>query len=119
MNTDVEVLFCMCVGGLIVAGVCYLFGGPVFERSQVSRLIETAGLPTGGLSLQLLSAFPDSTTGVSCFYQFVGCRYVLLTLSDACWIFQESVMIDPFFRALHNLSNSVRPWDLPLSWIPL
>ena len=23
----------MCVGGLILAGVCCLFGGPVFERS--------------------------------------------------------------------------------------
>jgi hypothetical protein len=29
------------------AGVCCLFGGPVFERSQGSRLIKTADLPTG------------------------------------------------------------------------
>ena len=36
----------MCVGGLISAGVCGLFGGPVFEKSQGSRLIETAGPPT-------------------------------------------------------------------------
>jgi hypothetical protein len=27
--------------------VCCLFGGPVFERSKGSRLIETAGPPTG------------------------------------------------------------------------
>jgi hypothetical protein len=33
--------------GLISAGVCCLFGGPVFERSQGSRLIETSGSPTG------------------------------------------------------------------------
>jgi hypothetical protein len=39
MNTDPEVLYCMCVGGLIAAGVCCLFGGPVFERSRGSRLI--------------------------------------------------------------------------------
>jgi hypothetical protein len=33
----------VCVlGGLISAGVCCLFGGPVFERSLGSRLIETA-----------------------------------------------------------------------------
>jgi hypothetical protein len=43
MNTDPEVLYCMCVGGLLSAGVCCLFGGPVFERSQGSGLIETAG----------------------------------------------------------------------------
>jgi hypothetical protein len=32
---------------LISAGVFCLFGGPVFERSQWSRLIETAGPPIG------------------------------------------------------------------------
>jgi hypothetical protein len=47
VNTDPEVLHCMYVGGLISAGVCCLVGGPVFERSQGSRLIETAGPPTG------------------------------------------------------------------------
>jgi hypothetical protein len=50
MNTDLEVLYCMCVGGLISAGVCCLFGGPVFDRSLGSRLIETAGPPTGSPS---------------------------------------------------------------------
>jgi hypothetical protein len=34
-------------GGLISAGICCLFGGPVFERSQGFLLIETAGPPTG------------------------------------------------------------------------
>jgi hypothetical protein len=28
-------------------------------------------------------------------------------------------MIDPILWVLHSLSNSVRSWDLPLSWIPL
>jgi hypothetical protein len=51
MNTDLEVLYCMCVGGLISAGVCCLFGGPVFERSRGSRLIETAGPPAGSPQL--------------------------------------------------------------------
>jgi hypothetical protein len=37
----------MCVGGLISAGVGYLFGGSVLERSQGSRLLKTAGPPTG------------------------------------------------------------------------
>jgi hypothetical protein len=34
MNTDPEIFYCMCVGGLISAGVCCLFGGPVLERSK-------------------------------------------------------------------------------------
>jgi hypothetical protein len=42
-----EVLYCMCVGDLILAGVRCLFDGPVFERSRESRLIEAAGPPTG------------------------------------------------------------------------
>jgi hypothetical protein len=37
----------VCVGGLILAGVCCLFGDPVFERSQGSRLIATSDPPTG------------------------------------------------------------------------
>jgi hypothetical protein len=44
--SDLEVLYCMCVGGFISAGICSLFGGSVFERSWGSRIIETAGLPT-------------------------------------------------------------------------
>jgi hypothetical protein len=47
MNTDQVVLCCMCVGVLISVGVCCLFGGPVFEKFWGSRLIETAGPPTG------------------------------------------------------------------------
>jgi hypothetical protein len=37
----------MSVGVFISAGVSCLFGGPVFERSWGSRLIKTAGPPTG------------------------------------------------------------------------
>ncbi|EDL36963.1 mCG1051106 [Mus musculus] len=94
MNTDLEVLYCMCVEGLISAGVCCLFGDPVFERSRGSRLIETAGPPTGP---QLLSAFPNSTTGISCFCLLVGCKYLHLALSAACWVFWSVVMQGPSF----------------------
>jgi hypothetical protein len=45
MNTDPDVLCCICFGGLISAVVCCLFGGPVFERSRGTRLIENAGPP--------------------------------------------------------------------------
>jgi hypothetical protein len=76
LNTDPEVLCFIRVGGLISAGVCCLFGGPVFEGSQVSRLTETLVLLKDSLVLQLLSAFPNSTTGVSCFCPLVGCKYL-------------------------------------------
>jgi hypothetical protein len=79
-NTDPEVRYCMCVGDLLSAGVCCLFGGPVSERSWGSRLIKTAGPPTGSPS-QLPSAFPNSITGVSCFSPLVGCKYLHLTFS--------------------------------------
>ena len=49
----------------------------------------------------------------------IGCKYLPLTLSAACWVFWRAVMIGPFLWVLHNLSNSVRHWGLPLSWIPL
>jgi hypothetical protein len=48
-----------------------------------------------------------------------GCKYLHVTLSAACWVFQRAVMIGPFLWVLHNLRNNIRPCDLPLSWIPL
>jgi hypothetical protein len=118
MNTDWEVLYFMCVGGLTSAGVCCPFGGPVFERSWGSRL-RLLVLLQDRPPPQLLSSFPNSTTGVSCFCPLVGCKYLYLTLLAACWVFLSVVMIGPFLWALHSLGNSVRPCDLPLSWIPL
>ena len=79
MNTDPEVLYCMCVGGHISAGVCCLFGGPVFERSQDSRLIETAGFPTRIAFLSFFQLFPNSATGVSSFCPSLRYKYLHLT----------------------------------------
>jgi hypothetical protein len=42
MNTDPEILYCMCDGGLVSAGVCCVFGDPVSERSRGFRLIKTS-----------------------------------------------------------------------------
>jgi hypothetical protein len=61
----------------------------VFERSWGSRLIETAGPP----SPQLLSASLNSKTGVRCFHPLVECKYLHLTLSAICWVFQGAVML--------------------------
>jgi hypothetical protein len=48
------------------------------ERSQRSRLIEILLLLQGCPSPRLLSSFPNSTTGVSCFCPLVGCKYLHL-----------------------------------------
>ena len=54
--------------------VCCLVGGPVLERSQGSRLIETTGPPTGLPSFSFFfQLFPTPTTGVSNFCPLVGC----------------------------------------------
>jgi hypothetical protein len=42
------------------------------------------------------------------------CQFSLLVPSS-----RSVVILGPFLWALHNISNSVRPWDLSLSWIPL
>jgi hypothetical protein len=68
-------------------------------------------------SPQLLSAFPNSTTRISCFCPLVECKYLHLTLSAAYWVFLGAVMLGPFLWVFHCLSSM--PWDLPLSWIPL
>jgi hypothetical protein len=69
--------------------------------------------------LSLLQLSPNSTIGVSCFCPLIGCKYLPLTLSTACWVFQRAVMIDSFLWVFHSLSNSVRSWDFLLTWIPL
>jgi hypothetical protein len=52
-----SVLCCICVRDFISDGVCCLVGGPVFEKSQGFRLIETAGPPTGPPSSSASSSF--------------------------------------------------------------
>ena len=68
---------CMCVGGLISAGVCCLFGGPVFESYRGSRLIETAGSPTG-------SPFSSTSFNKSQLCLFIGWIQVSVSDSSSC-----------------------------------
>ena len=58
LRPDHALRCCISVGGLISTGVCCLFGGSVSERSQGSRLVETAGLPMGSPPPQFVPAFP-------------------------------------------------------------
>lgn len=110
LNPNHAVLCCVCVGSLISLGVCCLVGCTVFERSQGSRWIETAGSPKGK---------PSSSASSSFFLiqpQGSAASVVSLGVALCIWHFQ---MIDPFLWALHNFSNSKWPLGLPLSWIPL
>jgi hypothetical protein len=60
----------VCVGGLISAGVWCLFGGPVFERSRGSGLIETAG-PSTGFFFFFHFHVCMSYLCVACFHKYV------------------------------------------------
>ena len=52
--------------------------------------------------------------GTSCFCPLVGCKYLNLTHSGACWDFWNAILLGPFLWVLHSLINSVRfqasPW---------
>jgi hypothetical protein len=61
------------------------------------HLLRLLVLIQGHPSPQLLSAFPNPTTGLSCVCPLVGCKYLHLILSAACWVFGRAVMIGPFF----------------------
>jgi hypothetical protein len=57
LRADQAVLCCLCVKGLRPAGVCYLVGGSVSERSQGSRVVEMLVFLWGLPPSQLLPAF--------------------------------------------------------------
>ena len=50
LRPDQAVLCCICVGSPGSALVCCLVGGPLSERSQGSKLVETAGPSMGSTS---------------------------------------------------------------------
>ena len=70
------------------------------------------------LLLSFFQLSPNSITRVSSCCPLFGCKHLYLTLSAACWVFR-AVVIGPFLWVLHSISNSVRSWGIPLSWIPL
>jgi hypothetical protein len=62
----------------------------MFGLSQGSRL-RLLVLLQDHPSPQLLSAFPNSTTGVNCFFPLVGCNYLHLLLSAVFLGLSESI----------------------------
>jgi hypothetical protein len=41
---------------------------------------------------------PTSTTGVTSLYPLVGCKYLHLTLLDACWVFWRALKYLIFWK---------------------
>jgi hypothetical protein len=86
----------VCVlGGLISADVCCLFVGPLFERSQGSRLIETAGHPIGSSFSSTSSSLPQFNNRGHLLLSIVWVR-IYISDSAACWVFRSVVMLGPF-----------------------
>jgi hypothetical protein len=98
---DPAVLCCLCVRGLISVGVSCLASGSVFKRSrggdQVQVSWDCCSSYRVTLLLSFFQLFPNSITGVISFCPLAGCKYLHLTLSAACWVFQSAVMVSPFF----------------------
>jgi hypothetical protein len=102
----------MCWGSHI--SLCKLSGwwSNVSEISGVQFSWDCWSSYRVSLPLSFFQFFPNSTTGVSILYPLVGCKYMHLTLSAACWVFQRTVMIGPFFV---SYLASVIVWGLGAS----
>jgi hypothetical protein len=101
-------------------GICCLVGNPVSERFCQYRLIESAGPPTGLPSVSASSTFSlVQPLGSAAFVHWLG---VNICIQVSCllglWVW-GAIMMVPLFWALNSFSNSVRPWNFPLSWILL
>jgi hypothetical protein len=105
----------MCVGGLISASVCCLFGVQAFERSHESRL-RLLVLLQDFPSPQLLSNFSNSTTGISKFCPLVRCKYLHPKDIPPCHRVTCSTM---FIEALFVIARSWKQHRYPTTeeWI--
>jgi hypothetical protein len=65
-------------------------------------VIETAGAPAGSPFSSASFSLPYFNNRVSCFCPLVGCKYLHLTLSAACWVFWRAVMLGPLLWVLHT-----------------
>ena len=94
--------------------ICYLVGGPMSERSQGSRSIETSGPPTGLLSSSASSSFSLIQPQGSAMLSIVWVQiYASDSFSSLLGLSEGSY--DRFLFCAKSLSNSFRPWGLPLS----
>jgi hypothetical protein len=110
---------CMCWGPHISCCMLPFWWSSVWGILG-SIVIETAGPPTGSPSYSAsFSLFLIQPQGSAASAHWLVANNLHLTLSAVCWVFQSAAVLGPFLWVLHSLSNSVRPWDLLLGWIPL
>jgi hypothetical protein len=96
---------------------CMLLGwwSSVWEISGVQVNWDCWSTYRVALLLSLFQLFPNSTTGVSSVCPLVGFKYLYLTLSSACWVFQRAVMIGPFFVSTPQSQALVPPLEQDLT----
>jgi len=82
------VFCCICLGGPHISW-CMLPGWwlSVWEILGIQDSWDCWSSFRITLLLSFFQLFGNSTTGISSFYLLVGCKYVHLTLSAACWVF--------------------------------
>jgi hypothetical protein len=95
LRSDQAVVCYICLRGLISASVCCLVRCSKSERSQASRLVETAGLPMGLHSFEASSIFSLIQSQRSQLLS-VECKYLHLTLSAACWTSRRAAVLSSF-----------------------
>ena len=108
-------LWCMCWmphSSSYILSCCCL---SVWEILEV-QVTFTGSFYRVTLLLNFFQLFSNSITGDKSFCLLVGCKYLHLILSAACWVLWRAVILGPFLWAFHSLSNSA---SLPLSWILL
>jgi hypothetical protein len=90
----------------------------VSDKSQGSRLVETAGPPTG-------SPFSSASSGFPLFNHrgqlLLSIGWVQISTSDSfsCLLGLSEGSRDRLLFVHHSLSNSIRLWSLLMSWIPI
>jgi hypothetical protein len=104
LNLDPSVFCCICVGSWCMLSGWWL---SVWEILGVQVSWDCWSSYRVALLLSFFQLFPNSTTVVTSFCPLVGCKYLHLTHSAACWVFQRAVMMGPFLWACHSISNSV------------
>jgi hypothetical protein len=114
MNTDLKFLYYICVGSFISAGVCCLFGDPVFERSKGSRLKLLVILQQAPLHFQPCNSFRQEQLWVRDMTVGWQPQPSLDTLSS-CWycqVFLESLL--PLRSPVHSGGSPATSYFLRL-----
>ena len=121
LKQDKAILCCICIRGLISTSICCQADGLVSEKSQRSRSVETEVFSLHHLPPQLFPALSQFNNKGS-WLPSIG--WVLTYASDSFSCFL-GLSEDSHTRLLsentpyQNICISIRPQDLPMSWISI